>query len=66
MRKIILFVLSVALVLGGFYVVVFELLVSSAIYFRLFFVGAILILLGGYLLWTDFLAPRLGVRTWED
>jgi hypothetical protein len=21
---------------------------------------------GGYLLWADFIAPRLGISTWED
>ena len=66
MRKVILFVSSAAMVLGGLYIVASELLVATAIYFRPLFVGAILILLGGYLLWTDFVAPRLGIRTWED
>jgi hypothetical protein len=66
MRKLILLILSSAMLVAGTYAVVFELLFANLIWFRFVFGGAILALLGGYLLWTDFVALRLGIRTWED
>jgi hypothetical protein len=66
MRKIVLFVISVAMVVGGLYLLTIELFWSEIIYFRMVIAGAMLITLGSYLLWSDFLAPLLGVRTSEE
>jgi hypothetical protein len=51
---------------GGIYLVTFELLFAQVIFFRLMVGGGLLALAGGYLFWTDFIAPKLGIRRWED
>jgi hypothetical protein len=66
MRQLILLVLSGAMLLGGLYLVLDEFLFASKIYFRFVGGGAVLAFAGGYLLWADFIAPRLGIKTWED
>jgi hypothetical protein len=54
------------MLVGGLYLVIIELLFARIIYFRFIIGGTVLVVMGGYLLWTDFLAPGLGVKTWED
>jgi hypothetical protein len=66
MRKLILFVLAAAMLIGGLYVVALILFSTRIISFWLFFGGGVLAFAGAYLMWTDFIAPRLGVKTWED
>ena len=66
MRKFILLVLSSAMLLGGLSLLLDELLFASIIYFRFVAAGGVLAFAGGYLLWSDFVAPRLGIKTWED
>jgi hypothetical protein len=66
MRKLILLVLSSAMLIGGLYLAVFGLRFGGIIFFRLVVGGGLLVFAGGYLIWTDFIAPRLGVKTWED
>jgi len=66
MRKLVLLVLSGAMFLGGLSLLVGELLFASLIHARFLAAGGVLAFAGGYLLWTDFIAPRLGIKTWED
>jgi hypothetical protein len=66
MRKLILFILSSAMLIGGLYVAIFELFFARIIYFWFVGGGGVLAFAGAYLMWTDFIAPRLGVKTWED
>ena len=66
MRKLILFILSAAMLFGGLYLLIAKLLFDPFIRFRFVFGGAALAFAGAYLLWTDFVAPRLGIKTWED
>jgi hypothetical protein len=66
MRKLLLLVLSSAMLMGGLYVAIFELLFARIIFFRFVFGGAFLAFAGAYLIWADFIAPRFGVKTWED
>jgi hypothetical protein len=66
MRKLLLLILSSAMLIGGLYVAIVELLFAPAIFFRSTIGGIILALLGAYLIWTDFIAPRFGIKTWED
>jgi len=70
MRKFILLVLSGAMLLGGVSLLLEEVLFESRFEgrfrFRLILGGASLAFAGCYLLWTDFIAPRLGIKTWED
>jgi hypothetical protein len=54
------------MLVGGLYAAVFELLFARIIFFRFVIGGTLLALAGGYLLWADFIAPRLGIKTWED
>jgi hypothetical protein len=66
MRKLVLLILSSAMLVGGLYAALFELWFARVIFFRFVIGGAILTLVGAYLIWTDFIAPRLGIKTWED
>jgi hypothetical protein len=38
----------------------------AKIFFRFVIGGAIIAGVGCYLLWTDVIAPRFGIKTWED
>jgi hypothetical protein len=62
MRKVFLFILCSALMFGGLYAIVFDLLYASAVFTLLLFGAACMAVLGGYLIWTDFIAPSLGIR----
>ena len=66
MRKLLLLVLSSAMLMGGLYVAILELLFARIIFVRFVIGGTILAFVGAYLIWTDFIAPRFGVKTWED
>jgi hypothetical protein len=66
MRKLILLVLSSVMLVSGAYIIVLDVLFAPAIFFRGAIVGAVLASVGAYLIWTDFIAPRLGIKTWED
>ena len=66
MRKIILFLLCAAMIGGGAYGISFELLYAAHIFWRLVIGAGLLAGFGCYLVWTDFIAPRLGIKTWED
>jgi hypothetical protein len=66
MRKLLLFVLSGAMVIGGLYLLGAEIFWSDQIITE-FIVGAtILIVVGAYLLWVDFIAPAFGITTGEE
>jgi hypothetical protein len=54
------------MLVGGLYLVIIELLFARIIYFRFIIGGTVLVVMGGHLLWTDFLAPGLGIKTWKD
>ncbi len=64
-RKLLLFIIAIAMVGGGLYLVGAELLLARRISPQFLVGGGLLVLFGGYLLWVDFVAPALGVRTWE-
>ena len=66
MRKMILFVLCAAMIFGGAYGIGFELIYASHVMYRLVIGAGLLAGFGFYLIWTDFIAPRLGIKTWED
>ena len=66
MRKVLLFVLAAAMLGGGLYGVFFELEYAAHVFWRLVIGAGMLATFGGYLIWTDFIAPRLGIKTWED
>ena len=61
-RKVLVFVISTAMLVGGLYLVASEVSVADIIYFRFGIVGAIVAMLGAYLLWTDIVAPMLGIK----
>jgi hypothetical protein len=54
------------MLMGGLYVAILELLFARIIFVRFVIGGTILAFVGAYLIWTDFIAPRFGVKTWED
>jgi hypothetical protein len=65
-RKLLVLVISTAMLTGGLYLVASEVSVADIIYFRFAIAGAILVVLGVYLLWTDIVAPMLGIKTAKD
>ena len=65
-RKLLLFTLASGMALGGLYLLAVELPLARVIYFRAVIGGAILASVGACLPWVDFIAPLLGVKTWED
>jgi hypothetical protein len=58
MRKVVLVILAGLMLSGGLYVLLFGHKYTIA--------GAVIAFAGGYLIWADFIAPRLSVKTWED
>jgi hypothetical protein len=62
----VLLILATAMLVGGLYAAIFELLFARVIFFRFVIGGGILAFAGAYLMWTDFIAPKLGIKTWED
>ena len=65
MRKIILLVMSIAMVGGGLYWLAVQLLWSPIIHFKFVIGAAVLVTLGTYLLWEDFIAPLFGIKGQE-
>jgi hypothetical protein len=39
---------------------------AQVIFFRFVIGGGMLAFAGAYLIWADFIAPRFGLKTWED
>jgi hypothetical protein len=62
MRKALLFVIAVAMVIGGLLLLGGELLVATIISFKFVIGGTLLASLGVYLLWADFVASLLGIK----
>jgi hypothetical protein len=65
MRRLLLFVVSVAMVVGGLYWVWFEVFWAAHVRGAFVAMGVLPATLGAYLLWIDFIAPWLGVKTGE-
>ena len=66
MRKLLLLILSSAMLIGGLYVATFVAVVCPhhflSIYFRRDYFGVV----GRLSHVADFIAPRFGIKTWED
>jgi hypothetical protein len=60
LTKLMIFVVAAPMALFGLYVLIAELLLVHHIYFRFVLAGIVLLVLGGALLWVNFLAPLLG------
>ena len=65
-RKLLIFLISVAMISGGLYWIAFETLSAAHRRGGLMWAGILPVLLGGYLLWADIIAPVLGIKTPED
>jgi uncharacterized membrane protein len=65
-RRLVLLILSSAMLIGGLYAFIFELFFARIIFSRFTIGGAIVAFAGAYLIWTDFIAPKLRIKTWED
>jgi hypothetical protein len=63
MRKRLLLVLSVAMLAGGVYLLATELLWVEQRNGLTVLMGLMLVAFGAYLLWVDFVAPVLGIKT---
>jgi hypothetical protein len=67
MRKLLVFLIAIALLAFGLYWTMGELLwPQPVISAKLLLAGVFPMLIGGYLLWADFIAPALGIKTGED
>jgi flagellar motor component MotA len=66
MRKALLFVVAVAMVVGGLWLLGGELFVADRWHGIFVIGGAMLTSLGVYLLWADFIAPLLGIKGEEE
>lgn len=66
MRRFLLAILSGATLFGGLYLISLDLFFIHRPSVRFVIGGAIFVVVAGYLLWADFIAPRLGIKTWED
>ena len=66
MRRLLLFALSSAMLVGGLYLAIFELVFARIVFLRFVLGGAVLAVVGAYLLWVDFIAPKLGIKTPES
>jgi hypothetical protein len=55
MRKALLFVIAVAMIVGGVWWLVGEQFIAQIIHFKLVIASTILMALGAYLLWDDFM-----------
>jgi hypothetical protein len=66
MRKLLLFVIASAMLFGGLYLLGAEMLFGQRLSGKFIACAVMLILLGGYLIWVDFAAPLLRIKTWED
>jgi hypothetical protein len=68
MRKLLVFIISVTMLVGGLYWAVLDL--ESHLYGRplvyMLLAGILPASLGAYLLWADFIAPVLGIKTGEE
>jgi hypothetical protein len=62
MRKLLIFVVSAPMTIGGLYVLGAELFLVHHIYFRFVLAGAMMVLIGASLLWFNFIAPLFGIK----
>ena len=62
MRKAIIFIISMAMLVGGLYFVVADFYWATAHLGKIVRGAAARAGLGGYLLWVDILAPMLGIK----
>ena len=63
MRGMLLFIMTIAMLSAGLYCIGFEVFWAAHVRSILLAGGVFLALLGGYLLWIDFIEPSLGVKT---
>jgi hypothetical protein len=61
-RKLVLFLISSAMLVSGLYLLVFETLWAARRFGALFLMGTTLVFFGVYLLWADFIAPAFGIK----
>jgi hypothetical protein len=59
MRRAVLFLVVIGLIIAGVYILAFEVFYAQRIYFGLAAGAGMMIWLGLYLLWEDFLVPLL-------
>jgi hypothetical protein len=62
MRKLLLFVVSVVMCIGGLYLFAAGLLLTRHMYIRPGIVGCMLTAVGLYLLWSNFFAPPFNIK----
>jgi hypothetical protein len=62
MRKLLLLAMALTMVCGGLYVAVADFLWTPIIHGKFVVGAAVLVVIGSYLLWADFLAPWLGMK----
>ena len=61
LKKVLICLVGAALLLGGLYFLFAEAFLVSRVFSRIVILGLMLTMIGGYLLWTELVAPRLDV-----
>jgi hypothetical protein len=62
MQKLVIFVVSVPMAVGGLYFLVAELLLVHHMYFRFVLAALVMLILGASLLWINFIGPLFGIK----
>ena len=60
LKKVLICIVGAALLLGGLYFLAAEAFLAHRTFLRIVILGLMLTLMGGYLLWAELVAPRLG------
>jgi hypothetical protein len=61
LKKVLICIVGAALLLGGLYFLLAEAFLVQRVFSRIVILGLMLTMMGGYLLWAELVAPRLGV-----
>jgi hypothetical protein len=62
LRNIFVFVVAIAMLLGGVYLLMAELFLAHRMFLRIVIAGIVLTAMGSGLLWKDFAGPLLGSK----
>jgi hypothetical protein len=60
LKKVLICLVGAAMLLGGLYFLAAEAVLVHRTFLRIVILGLMLTMMGGYLLWAELVAPRLG------
>jgi hypothetical protein len=65
LRTALIFVMATAMLLAGLYLLGAEAFLVHHVFLRMVIAGLMLTMMGGYLMWANFVAPLLGIASGE-